>query len=87
MKTNNKYLKRIELVVKTNNGQHESFTTVYVDYTIADALVARGKVDVDSVQFVDKPNDNNNYWVSRRAEVSDLIEYLRSIKSEYWRLL
>jgi len=87
MKTEEKFLKEMVLVIKARNGKREIYTTLYIDSTIADEVVSRGKIEcVDSVQFIDRRTEDSDWWYSRRAEVDDLVDYLRQIRSEYWRL-
>ena len=87
MKQDVKYLKKMEIIIKSSDCRHESYTTVYVDSTIADALITREPMlNVDSVEFVNK-STGNDWWYARRSEVNDLIEYLRSINTDYWRML
>ena len=82
-----KFLKSMDLVIKARNGKREIHTVVYVDSTIVDTLIARGKIEgVNSVQFFERRTEDSGWWYCRRAEVDDLVDHLRRIKSEYWRL-
>jgi len=77
MKTNEKYLKKIELIVKSRDCLHESFTTVFVDQSIADALIDRGQMtNIDSVEFVNK-STVGDWWHARPTTIDDLVEHLR----------
>jgi predicted nucleic-acid-binding Zn-ribbon protein len=82
MKTEKKFLKEMNLVIKARGGTREIHTTFYVDSTIVDTVIGRGKiVDVDSVQFIEKQSKECGWWCCRRAEVADLIDHLKDVRS------
>lgn len=86
MITDEKYLKRMELVIKARGGKQEIHTTVYVDSSIVDTVLDRGKMeDVDSVQLLER-EDDVGWWYCRKAEVDDLVKHLKKANSRYWRL-
>lgn len=81
-----KYLKQIELIIKAKNGQREIITTVYIDSTIIDSIIDRGKIEeVNSVQFVNKKGKDS--WLDCCEKNKLLSFYLKYINSEYWRII
>ena len=81
MKADIKLLKEMIIVVIARGGKREIYTTVYIDSTVVDNVIGRGKIeDIVSIQFLDKNTDNDGWWYCRKAELSDLINHLRDVR-------
>ena len=80
MKNDNKYLKKMEIIIKARGGRHETYTSIFVDSSISSTLLDREEmVNIDSVQFVDSKS-SDELWCCRKATVDDLIDELRRAK-------
>lgn len=81
MKPDTKYLKKMEIVIKARGGNHETYTSIFVDSSISSILLDREEmINIDSVQFIDSKS-SDDWWCCRKATVNDLIDELRIFKA------